>query len=69
MLANLHQNYFMIIQWQLEYKSSHPFAHVYTPNGLVEALTKRLQIITHPMLLRTELPTSPRSMLVCMMWL
>jgi len=33
----------------------HPIAHVYTQNGLVESLIKRLQLIARPLFMRTKL--------------
>ena len=34
----------------------HPIAHVHTQNGLAESLIKCLQMISRPLLMRTNLP-------------
>ena len=45
-------NYCMSIGIDVEY----PVAHTHTQNGLAESFIKRLQMIAHPLLMKTKLP-------------
>jgi len=47
-------DYCMSIGIAVEY----PVAYVHTQNSLAESLIKRLQLITRPLIMRTELPIS-----------
>ena len=38
--------------------AEHPVAHTHTQNGLAESLIKRLQMISHPFLMKTKLHVS-----------
>jgi len=38
----------------------HTVSHVHTQNGLAESLTKHLQLIARPLIMRSKLPTSAR---------